>query len=529
MTVKAPPTLVVIALAVPNCVATPLVNDALPLAPVVFNATTPDKLLAEVNVIVVLEAVVWKLAAPATVIAFACERLPVESVTVNVPPTLVAMVFAVPNEVATLFVKAALPLAPVVFNATVPDKLFAEFKVIVALEAVVWKLAAPATVIALACERLPVESVTVNVPPTLVAMLFAVPNEVATLFVNAALPLAPVVFNATVPDKLLAEFKVIVAFDAVVWKLEAPATVMALACERLPVESVIVNVPPTLVAMLFAVPNEVATLLVKAALPLAPVVFNATVPDKLLAEFKVMVALEAVVWKLELPATVNAAACERLPVESVIVNVPPTLVAMVFAVPNEVATLFVKAALPLAPVVFNATVPDKLFVAVVKVIVALEALVWKLAAPTTVIALACERLPIESVIFNVPPTLVVMLFAVPNEVATLFVNAALPLAPVVFSATVPDKLLAEFKVIVAFDAVVWKLALPATVNAVACERLPIESVTVNVPPTLVAMLFAVPNDVATLFVKAALPLAPVVFNATVPDKLLAEFKVIVAI
>ena len=144
---------------------------------------------------VALEAVVWKLELPATVNAAACERLPVESVTVNVPPTLVAMLFAVPKDVATLYVKAALPLAPVVFNATVPDKLFAEFNVIVALEAVVWKLAAPATVIAFACDRLPVESVIVNVPPTLVVMAFAVPKEVATLFVKAALPLAPVVFN----------------------------------------------------------------------------------------------------------------------------------------------------------------------------------------------------------------------------------------------------------------------------------------------------------------------------------------------
>ncbi len=59
-------------------------------------------------------------------------------------------------------------------------------------------------------------------------------------------------------------------------------------------------------------------------MPLAPVVVSDTAPVSRLAEPSVMVAFEAEVVKLDVPATVRTPLCVRLPVSSVTVRLPPT-------------------------------------------------------------------------------------------------------------------------------------------------------------------------------------------------------------
>src|SRR5580658_6928297 len=89
--------------------------------------------------------------------------------------------------------------------------------------------------------------------------------------------------------------------------------------ERLPAD-VTVRLPPT-----FDAPNAVAWPLVRLALPLAPLVFSDTAPVSRLVEPSVIVAFEAEVVNDEVPPTVTAKSCVRLPALSVTVRLPPTV------------------------------------------------------------------------------------------------------------------------------------------------------------------------------------------------------------
>ena len=70
--------------------------------------------------------------------------------------------------------------------------------------------------------------------------------------------------------------------------------------------------------------------------------------------------------------------------------------------------------------------------------------------------------------------------------ARSLVRLALPLAPVVFSVTAPVSRFACVSVIVAFEAEVVKEEVPPTVSTPVWVRLPVESVTARLPPTLEA-------------------------------------------
>jgi len=142
-----------------------LVRLALPLAPVVLRETAPVKAFAAVvSVIVALLVDVVNDDVPVMVCTPLCVRLPVLSITTRLPPTLEAA-----NVVATLFVRLALPLAPVVESVTAPVRAFAEVSVIVAFDADVVNDDVPVTVRAPLWVRFPVLSTTVKVPPTVEA------------------------------------------------------------------------------------------------------------------------------------------------------------------------------------------------------------------------------------------------------------------------------------------------------------------------------------------------------------------------
>src|SRR5579883_2763469 len=272
-------------------VTLPLVRLAFALAPVVLSATGPASRLAPLSVMVPLFAVLVKLAAPATVSTPDCAILPA-ALTVRVPPTL-----DVAKVVARLLVKLALAPAPVVFNATVPVSELAPLSVIEPPGALSAKLDVPATVNAPDWTRLPA-ILTVRLPPMVETAKFVAPLKSDTV----ALPPAPVVFNDTAPLKRLDAPRVIVPLGAVSVKLDAPPTVSAPVCVRLPTESMTVSPPPRL-----DVTSVVACALVRLARPFAPTVLS------VIGALRVLPALVNVIdWsvallvKLDAPPTVSA-------------------------------------------------------------------------------------------------------------------------------------------------------------------------------------------------------------------------------
>src|SRR5262249_30831790 len=176
------------------------------------------------------------------------------------------------------------------------------------------------------------------VPPTL-----DVPRSrpLARLLVRLALPVAPVVLSDAAPlSALPALVSVMVAFVAEVVNDDVPATVRAPVCVRLPTRSVTVRLPPT-----FEVPNTVALALVRLALPFAPLVLSDAAPvSRLRALVSVIVASVAEVVNDEVPPTVSAPLCVRLPIRSVTTRFRPMLEAA-----SVVATLFVTLASALPP------------------------------------------------------------------------------------------------------------------------------------------------------------------------------------
>jgi hypothetical protein len=82
-----------------------------------------------------------------------------------------------------------------------------------------------------------------------------------------------------------------------------------------------------------------ATLLVRLASPFAPRVFSDTAPLSTLALLSVILAFTAEVVNDEVPPTVSAPLCVRLPTRSMTARLPPTLDA-----PSTVALSLVRSA-----------------------------------------------------------------------------------------------------------------------------------------------------------------------------------------
>src|SRR5262249_30948114 len=211
---------------------------------------------------------------------------------------------------------------------------------------------------------------------------------------------------------------------------------------------------------------------------------------RLPALVSVMVASVAEVVNDDVPPTVNAPLCVRLPTRSVTTRFRPMLDAA-----SVVATLFVSLASAVPPVVLSAIAPFSALPVLVSVMVAFEAEVVNEDVPATVKAPVCVRLPTVSVTVRLPPT-----FEDPNTVALALVNCALPFAPLVLSDAAPVSRLALVSAMVASVAEVVHDDVPVTVSTVApdCVRLPTRSVTTRFRPMLDAA-----SVVATLFVRLA--------------------------
>ena len=205
--------------------------------------------------------------------------------------------------------------------------------------------------------------------------------------------------------------------------------------------------------------STVARLLVRLALPAAPLVLSDTAPvSRLPALVSVMVALDAEVVNDEVPPTVSAPVCVRLPTTSVTVRLPPTLEA-----PSTVARLLVRLALPFAPLVLSDAAPVSRLPALVSVMVAFDAEVVNEDVPPTVSVPLCVRSPSELTTVSVPPMLDVPSTSPP---ARLLVRLALPVVPVVLNDTAPvSRLPALVSVISAFEVKVVNEDVPPTVNA----------------------------------------------------------------
>src|SRR6516225_8158666 len=284
----------------------------------------------------------------------------------------------------------------------------------------------PPTVSTPLCVRLPTESVTVRFRPMLDAA-----SVVATLFVRLASAVPPVVLSAIAPLSALPVLvSVMVALFAEVVNDEVPATAKAPVCVRLPTVSVTVRLPPT-----FDAPNTVALALVSCALPFAPLVLSDAAPVSRLALVSVMVASVAEVVNEDVPVTVKAPACVRLPSVLTTVRLPPTL-----DVPRTrpPARSLVSCALPLAPLVVSDTAPVSRL-ALLSVMVAFEAEVVNDEVPPTVSTPFCVKLPTEPVTVRLPPT-----FEAPSTVALALVRLALPFAPLVLSDAAPVSELPAF-------------------------------------------------------------------------------------
>src|SRR5262249_27065922 len=216
-------------------------------------------------------------------------------------------------------------VAPLVLSDAAPVSRLALVSAMVASVAEVVNEDVPVTVSTPLCVRLPSVLTTVRLPPTLDVPKTRPP---ARWLVSCALPLAPLVVSDTAPVSRLALLSVMVAFEAEVVNDEVPPTVSTPFCVRLPTRSVTTRLPPT-----FEAPTTVAVLLVRLALPLAALVLSDAAPvNRLPALVSVMVAFVAEVVNDEVPATVKAPVCVRLPTVSVTVRLPPT-----FEAPNTVA------------------------------------------------------------------------------------------------------------------------------------------------------------------------------------------------
>src|SRR6516225_4317840 len=426
---------------------------------------------------------------PPTVSTPLCVRLPTRSVTIRFRPMVEAA-----SVVATLFVRLASAVPPVVLSPIAPlSALPVLVSVMVALAAEVVNEEVPATVKAPVCVRLPTVSVTVRLPPT-----FEAPNTVALALVRLALPFAPLVLSDAAPVSRLALVSVIVVSVAAVVNEEVPVTVSAPLWVRLPSVLTTVRLPPTL-----DVPKTtpLARSLVRLALPLAPLVVSDAAPVSRLALLSVMVALAVDVVNDDVPPTVSTPLCVRLPTRSVTTRLPPT-----FEAPSTVALLLVRLALPFAPPVSSEAAPVSKLPVFVSVIVAFVAEVVNDDVPATVKAPVCVRLPTVSVTVRLPPT-----FEAPSTVALALVRLALPLVPLVLSDAAPVSRLALVSVIVASVAEVVNEEVPPTVSTPLCVRLPTRSVIVRFRPMLDAA-----STVATLFVRLASAVPPVVFSAIAP-------------
>src|SRR5262249_56929884 len=119
----------------------------------------------------------------------------------------------------------------------------------------------------------------------------------------------------------LALVRVMVASVAEVVNEDVPPTVSTPLCVRLPSVLTTVRLPPTLDV---SRTRPLARLLVKLALPVAPVVLSDAAPlSALPALVSVMSAFEAEVVNDDVPPTVRAPVCVRLPTVSVTVRLPP--------------------------------------------------------------------------------------------------------------------------------------------------------------------------------------------------------------
>src|SRR5262245_1889459 len=310
-----------------------------------------------------------------------------------------------------------------------------------------------------------------------------------------------------------------VASVAEVVNEDVPPTVSTPLCVRLPSVLTTVRLPSVLTTVRLPPTLDVsrtrplARLLVRLALPVAPVVLSDAAPlSALPALVSVMSAFEAEVVNEDVPPTVRAPVCVRLPTVSIIVRLPPT-----FDAPNTVALALVSCALPFAPLVLSDAAPVSRL-ALVSVMVASVAEVVNDDVPPTVSTPLCVRFPPVTVSFRPMPEDATL-------VAGLFVRLASPLLPpVLLWAIAPfGVLLVLVSVIVAFVAEVVTDEVPPTVRAPVCVRLPTVSVTVRLPPT-----FEAPSTVALALVRLALPLAPLVLSDAAPVSRLALASVMVA-
>src|SRR5262249_11811108 len=188
----------------------------------------------------------------------------------------------------------------------------------------------------------------------------------------------------------------------------------------------------------------------------------------------VMVASVAEVVNDEAPRTVKAPVCVRLPTRSVTTRFRPMLEAA-----SAVATLFVRLASAVPPVVLSVIAPFSALPRLVRVMVALVAEVVNDDVPATVRAPVCVRLPSVPVTVRLTPT-----FEAPSTVALALVRLALPFAPLVLSDAAPVSRLALVSVMVASVAEVVNDEVPPTVSTPVCVRLPSLFTTVRLPVTL---------------------------------------------
>ncbi|MGC1523112.1 MAG: hypothetical protein WA803_16340, partial [Steroidobacteraceae bacterium] len=306
------------------------------------------------------------------------------------------------------------------------------------------------------------------------------------VFWNPRLPLVPVNANAAPPKLFACVNRLILPADAklLVVAVNTPLSVM-------PPVPVAVNVPPTLEVPRFSAAASMV------ALPVAPVVFRDTAPLNVFAAPKVMVSSAVEVVKLPVVAEM-APACVIEPVSEISVMLPGTIVAARLIFP-----VFWNPRLPLVPLKANVA-PGKLFACVNRLMLPADAKLLAGAVNTPL-----SVMPLVPIAVNVPPTV---------EVPRLSAAAsmlALPVAPVVFRETGPEKALAGVaNAMVPLVVSVVKVAAPAAIAPV-CAIPPVVASAVSAPPTLDAPRF---SAAATML---ALPAAPLVFRETGPEKALA--------
>jgi hypothetical protein len=279
---------------------------ALPVVPAVTRLTAPVDARVSRS-IVALAAVVVKLEVPTTVTVPESVIFPALAVAKRLRP-----IEEIPRSRAILFTTLASPVAPLVDRLTAPVDARVP-RLIVALAAVVVKLEVPVTVTVPESVMFPVVAVALRLPFTV-----EVARSRAVVFTTLASPVAPLVDRLTAPVDARVP-RSTVALAAVVVKLEVPVTVTVPESVMFPVVAVALRLPFTVEAA-----RSRAVVFTMVALPVVPAVTRLTAPVDARVP-RSIVALAAVVVKLEVPATVTIPESVIFPVLAVAKRLPLTV------------------------------------------------------------------------------------------------------------------------------------------------------------------------------------------------------------